>query len=95
MTDDEKRIRKRLKDDFVHYANKCLKIRTKDGKSRLDQDKKHNFEWSKDLDDGFFPAPWQFLPEERDNTEYANYSKKVFGVDASWEWHPYLGFSKI
>lgn len=26
-------IRQRLKDDFVHYAEKCLKIRTKSGKS--------------------------------------------------------------
>lgn len=32
MTEDEKRIRKRLKEDFIHYAKKCLRIRTKDGK---------------------------------------------------------------
>lgn len=31
MTDDEKRIRKRLKDDFIYYSTKCLKIRTKEG----------------------------------------------------------------
>ena len=31
MSDDEKRIRQRLKDDFIHYAKKCLKIRTKSG----------------------------------------------------------------
>jgi hypothetical protein len=29
MDENEKRIRKRLRDDFVHYAKKCLKIRTK------------------------------------------------------------------
>ena len=27
----EKAIRQRLKDDFIHYASKCLKIRTKSG----------------------------------------------------------------
>ena len=31
MDDDEVRIRKRLRDDFIHYAAKCLKIRTKKG----------------------------------------------------------------
>ena len=33
MTNDtsEKAIRQRLKDDFVHYASKCLRIRTKSG----------------------------------------------------------------
>lgn len=29
MDDKERRIRQRLKDDFPHYARKCLKIRTK------------------------------------------------------------------
>lgn len=32
MSPDEREIRQRLKDDFPHYANKCLKIRTKAGK---------------------------------------------------------------
>lgn len=31
LTDRERAIRQRLKDDFEHYANKCLKIRTKLG----------------------------------------------------------------
>lgn len=31
MTPEEKVIRQKLKDDFVHYASKCLKIRTKSG----------------------------------------------------------------
>ena len=39
MTDREKQIKQRLKDDYPHYAAKCLKIRTKkasviDGKSQ-------------------------------------------------------------
>lgn len=29
MSTDDKRIRALLRDDFIHYANKCLKIRTK------------------------------------------------------------------
>jgi hypothetical protein len=32
MNDREKEIRQRLKDNFEHYASKCLKIRTKKGK---------------------------------------------------------------
>lgn len=31
MTPEEKAIRQRLKDDFIHYSAKCLKIRTKSG----------------------------------------------------------------
>lgn len=31
MTEDERAIRQRLKDDYQHYASKCLKIRTKSG----------------------------------------------------------------
>jgi hypothetical protein len=31
MDDKERAIRQRLKDDFEHYAAKCLKIRTKAG----------------------------------------------------------------
>lgn len=32
MNDRERRIRQKLKDDFEHYASRCLKIRAKDGK---------------------------------------------------------------
>lgn len=32
MTDEERAIRQRLKDDYEHYALKCLRIRTKGGK---------------------------------------------------------------
>jgi hypothetical protein len=31
MSDKERAIRQKLKDDFTHFANKCLKIRSKDG----------------------------------------------------------------
>jgi hypothetical protein len=32
LSDREKEIRRRLRDDFLHYAPRCLKIRTKSGK---------------------------------------------------------------
>ncbi len=32
MQDREREIRLKLKNDFIHYSSKCLKIRTKDGK---------------------------------------------------------------
>lgn len=32
LTEEERRVRQRLKDDFPHFAEKCLKIRTKSGK---------------------------------------------------------------
>ena len=35
MTEDEIAIRQRLKDDFLHYASKCLYIRTKEGGMQL------------------------------------------------------------
>lgn len=31
MSDAERKIRQRLRDDFAHYAEKCLRIRTKEG----------------------------------------------------------------
>src|ERR1043165_6348610 len=31
MSEEERAIRQRLKDDFKHYAAKCLKVRTKEG----------------------------------------------------------------
>jgi hypothetical protein len=32
LSEDERRVRQRLKDDFPHFAEKCLKIRTKSGR---------------------------------------------------------------
>lgn len=32
LTEEERRVRQRLKDDFPHFAEKCLKIRTKSGR---------------------------------------------------------------
>ena len=61
--------------------------------NRLDQERKHDFDSTKDLDDGYFPTPWMVSAEQRGNLDYPNVSRKIFGADFSWEWHPYLGFS--
>ena len=68
-------------------------MKTNNGK--LNQNLKHDFELTKDLEDGFFPAPWMFDPENpiRKETNYAEISKKVFGINSSYEWHPVLNFS--
>ena len=60
----------------------------------LDQARKIAFDSTKDLDDGYFPTPWMVAPGRRVDLDYPNVSKKIFGVDPSWEWHPYLGFSQ-
>ena len=61
--------------------------------NRLDQTLKHNFELTSDLEEGYFPAPWMMLSEQRHGIDYPNVSRKVFGADPSWEWHAYLCFS--
>jgi len=61
--------------------------------NRLDQKLKHDFASTKDLDEGYFPAPWMMSLQQRHGIDYPNVSRKVFGVDPSWEWHPYLCFS--
>ena len=64
-----------------------------------DQDNKLNYELAKqydltrDLTEGYFPAPHMMTPEKRHGIDYPNCSRKVFGVDASKEWHPVLSWS--
>lgn len=68
----------------------------KNSNNRLDQTLKYNFESTKDLDEGYFPAPWLTPLSETirpAGTHYADIPRRVFGADASWEWHPYLCFS--
>lgn len=65
-----------------------------DSNDRLNQIHKFDYDLTKDLDDGYFPTPWMVPPSHRVDLDYPNVSKKVFGVDSSWEWHPYLGFSQ-
>jgi hypothetical protein len=61
--------------------------------NRLHQQLKHNFESTKDLDEGYFPAPWMLSVQARHGIDYPNISRKIFGADPSWEWHPFLSFS--
>lgn len=61
---------------------------------QIRHDKKHEFESTKTLDVGYFPAPWAVLPNNLfNNTNYSEIPRHVFGADPSWEWRPYLGFS--
>jgi len=64
-----------------------------DPNNRLDPKHKYLFESTKDLEQGYFPAPWMMSLEQRHGIDYPNISRKVFGANPSWEWHPYLGFS--
>lgn len=58
-------------------------------------DKAAAFDSMKDLECGYFPAPWAVLPNNAlNNMHYANIPRFVYGADPSWEWHPYLGFSE-
>ena len=64
-----------------------------DSNNRLDQGRKHMFDSTKDLDEGFFASTWMMHADRRPGVDYPNVSRMVFGADPSWEWHPYLGFS--
>jgi hypothetical protein len=66
----------------------------KQDNNRLDMSKKHLFERTKDLDDGYFPAPHHMTPEQRHGIEYSNISRVVFGVPLSMPWHPVLFWSE-
>lgn len=65
-----------------------------------DQDNKLNYELSKqfdltrDLSAGYFPAPYMMSPEKRHGIDYPNCSRKVFGIGMDREWHPVLSWSK-
>lgn len=67
-------------------------LKTKD--NRLHQQKKLDFELTKDLEDGYFPAPYELTPKQRHGIDYPNCSRKVFGVNPSIPWHPVLEFSE-
>ncbi len=59
-------------------------------KNRLNEYSK-NFELTADLDEGHFPATWQY--GVKGNLDYPSISRKHFGFDQSVPWHPLLGFS--
>lgn len=58
----------------------------------LHDELRKNFDCLKELEKGYFPAPWMYEPTHpfRINTDYPNISKKVFGVAPDREWHPML-----
>jgi hypothetical protein len=60
---------------------------------RLDLSKKHLFERTKDLTDGYFPAPHHMSASQREGIEYSNVSRKVFGIPLDIPWHPMLFWS--
>lgn len=62
--------------------------------NQLAQEHKDRFESTKDLEFGYFPAPWQMHASRRPGVDYPNVSRLVFGADPSWEWHPYLCFTQ-
>ncbi len=64
------------------------------GDNHLDLEKASKYDLTKDLDNGYFPAPHMHTPEQRDGIDYPNISRKVFGIDKDKPWHPVLSFSE-
>lgn len=64
-----------------------------DENNRLNKEVAKYYEMVADLEEMYFPAPWMLLPQKRHGIDYPNCSKKVFGIDQSYEWHPLLCFS--
>lgn len=65
-----------------------------DANGQLILNKRADFDQMKDLDNGYFPAPWAMLPNNALNSvNYANIPRMVYGVDPSLAWRPYLGWS--
>lgn len=65
-----------------------------DPNGQLVLNKRGDFDSMKDLDNGYFPAPWCVLPNnDLNSVNYSNIPRLVCGADPSLEWHPYLGFS--
>lgn len=65
-----------------------------DSNNRLNKELASQYEGTKDLEDGYFPAPHMISAEKRDGVEYSNVSKQIFGVPMDWEWHPFLNWSE-
>lgn len=64
-----------------------------DENNRLNKTLSKNYELTADLDDGYFPAPWQLSPQKRHGLDYPNCSRKIFGVPDDYKWHPLLNHS--
>lgn len=61
--------------------------------NRLNLELAGKYELTKDLEDGYFPAPHMLSIEKRHGINYPNVSKMVFGIDMSKKWYPLLSFS--
>lgn len=61
--------------------------------NRLNLELASQYELTKDLEDGFFPVPWQVATDKQDGVEYPNVSKMIFDVPMDWKWHPLLSWS--
>ena len=65
-----------------------------DSNHQLRYDKKIEDESMKDIDIGYFPAPWAALPNPAfECINFAEIPRKIYGADPSLSWRPYLGFS--
>ena len=64
-----------------------------DNNNKLNLELASQYDATKDLEDGYFPAPWQVATDKQDGVEYPNVSKMIFDVPMDWEWHPLLSWS--
>lgn len=65
------------------------------GMNRLDIQRARDIPAAADLEVGYFPLPWMLeRVEQRNGICYPQISQRIFGVDPSLPWRPYLCFSK-
>lgn len=65
-----------------------------DGMNRLDLNRVSQVSSISDLEVGYFPTPWMLEhPDQRHGIMYPQISQRIFGVDLSWSWRPFLSFS--
>lgn len=64
-----------------------------DENNKLNKELAKEYELTKDLEDGIFPATWMVDIDKRRGVSYPNVSKQLFGIPEDWEWHPLLYFS--
>lgn len=63
-----------------------------DDNNRLNKELSGNYELTKDLDDGYFPATHMLTAKQRQGIDYADCARKVFGIEKEREWHPFLSW---
>ena len=80
------------------YLVEYLSLKTNSGigtgMNRLDVERAKSFPALSDIEVGYFPLPWMMdRPEQRDGIVYPQISQRIFGVDLSLPWRPFLSFS--